>query len=199
MSLGIIGELIIQYRYIALVAGALIADPWVPLLSGVLVRGGFFTLIPTYLSIMAGALIGDALWYWIGFRYGDRFLGRFGRYFSITKEHVELTKHLFHRYHMSILLLSKLSMGLGFSIVILFTGGLARIPFRRFMIINIIGQLGWSGLLLGIGFLFSHLYLQVNNVLERVFIVAMSILLIFAFIGLTRFVRNRVMEKYGNE
>jgi membrane protein DedA with SNARE-associated domain len=86
-----------------------------------------------YVVLLVTALAGDVAWYFVGAHYGERFVGRLGPYVSVTPAHVERVKTLFHRYHTQVLLLSKITNAFGFAIVILFTAGLTKIPFGRYM------------------------------------------------------------------
>jgi membrane protein DedA with SNARE-associated domain len=163
--------------YLAIVVIACLEGPWISLILGVLLRLGFFYFWPIYLSLMIGDLIGDVIWYYIGRRYGHSFIGKHGHRFSITQEGVERMTRLFHKHKHMVLFLSKISNGLGFAIVTLMTAGMIRIPFRRYIIINILGQLIWTGFLLGVGYFFSNLYITVDNVLGKMSITAAIIIL----------------------
>ncbi len=80
--------LLLQYRYVLIVPVAIVGGPPFSILLGFIVRFSTLTFIPTYICLMLGELIGDAGWYWIGYRYGERFIKRFGKYVSITDKHV---------------------------------------------------------------------------------------------------------------
>ena len=165
--------------YLLIVAIACAEGPWISLILGVLLRLGFFFFWPIYVSLMLGDLIGDVIWYYIGRRYGHSFINRHGHRFNITEIGVERMTHIFHKHKHSVLFLSKISNGLGFAIVTLMTAGMIRIPFGRYILINMVGQLMWTGFLLGAGFFFSNLYITVDNVLGKISITAIIIIVLF--------------------
>lgn len=188
-------ELILQFKYAVLVPGALFLGPSVSLVSGFFVRLGHLEIVPTYIALMTGELIGDVLWYWIGYRWGESFLNRFGRFVSITEKHVRIAQSLFHRYHTSILFISKITMGFGFAIAILFSAGLSRVPFRWYMTVNLFGQFIWSALLLGAGYALGQVYVNLSGILERIIIIAFSIIMVVLFIGFARYAAGQVAQK----
>lgn len=171
---------VLVYGLIAVLAFA--EGPILSMLAGVLVRVGWVQLLPAYAALMAGDLVGDVAWYWVGFRFGPRFVERFGRYAGVTPEGVETMTRLFHRHKYRILFLSKISNGLGLALVTLTTAGMVRIPFKVYMSVNLLGQLIWTGCLLGIGYFFGNLYVEINNVFGRVSLVAAA-LVILTFAG----------------
>ena len=163
--------------YTMIVVVACVEGPWLSIILGFLIRLGDFSVFPVYISLMLGDLIGDAVWYYIGRRYGDRFVAKYGKYFNVTARGVERMSTLFHRYKHSVLFLSKISNGLGFALVTLMTAGMVRIPFGRYMAVNLLGQLIWTGLLLVVGYFFGHLYVSINSILGRVSLIAAAIAL----------------------
>ena len=163
------------HEYLVYIVIAIIAcaeGPWISLILGVTLRLGFLFFWPIYIALMVGDLVGDVIWYYIGRRYGKRFIERHGARFNITETAVERMTHLFHRHKHSVLFLSKISNGLGFALITLMTAGMVRIPFGRYILINIAGQLMWTGFLIGTGFFFSNLYITVDSILGKISITA---------------------------
>ncbi|HWB33962.1 MAG TPA: hypothetical protein VG753_01405, partial [Candidatus Paceibacterota bacterium] len=120
-SIATITGLLLAYRYLIIVPLALVWQPLVGMLCGVLARLGYFDPFIVYGVLVGTAVVGDMFWYWVGYRWGVPFMNRFGRFFSITPAHVTGVRRVFNRYHTSILLISKLTNGMGFALVTLFT------------------------------------------------------------------------------
>ncbi|MES2223624.1 MAG: VTT domain-containing protein [Patescibacteria group bacterium] len=178
--------------YSILIILGFLEGPFLSLICGVLLRLGHLFVVPVYVSLMIGDLIGDALWYYLGFRFGHKFVKRYGEYFSITEERVEKVTQIFHKYKKPILFISKISNGFGFALVTLFTAGMVRIPFGFYMFVNGFAQLVWTGMLLGVGYYFSNLYLTIDSVFGKVSIIAFGILVIVAFLGFRRYLQNKI-------
>jgi membrane-associated protein len=180
---------VLVYGLIMILACA--EGPILSMVLGVLVRLGWLDLLPVYAALVAGDLIGDVSWYWVGYHFGHRFIGRFGKYVGVTEVGVARMTRLFHRYKYRILFLSKVSNGLGLALVTLTTAAMVRIPFKIYMSVNFLGQLVWTGFLLGIGYFFSNLYVEINNVFGRVSVVAVAVVILVALSRYQKFLRRK--------
>lgn len=188
-------SLVVNYPYAVYGFIAVAATPEGPILSiigGILLKMGYFSFFPLYGALMLGDMLGDTAWYLIGYNFGHGFVRRFGKYFKVTEERIAKVEKIFYRYKNSILFISKITNGLGFAIVTLVTAGMVKIPFRRYILVNLSGQFIWSGLLIGAGYFFSHLYSQLDTIFGRMSLTALFVLLIVLFIGLRNYLRGRI-------
>lgn len=192
MGLEFLTQLLLTYKYAVIPPIVFVFGAPVSLVAGFLLRLDVLELLPTCLMLALGELAADVLWYVLGFRYGDSFVKRFGPYVGISADSIARVKKLFERRHDSIILLSKITAGLGFGTVIMFTAGLSRVPFRRYLILNMIGQSIWTAGLLSIGYFLGHLYVEVSGVFERMTLIALSVVGLLLLIGLGRHIRSRV-------
>lgn len=190
-------SLLLQYRYVIIVPIALVGGPPFSILLGFVVRFSALLFIPTYICLMLGEILGDIAWYWIGYHFGERFIKRFGKYVSITDKHVSVVKKMFEKHHMRILTISKLTTGLGFAPIVLFTAGMSRVSFRKYLEINVLWQFIWSLLLLGIGYYFGNIYIAVGNGFEQAELVVGFVILFICVAGFAKYVRDRIMKKYS--
>lgn len=187
--------LLLEYKYAIMLPVSIIEGPILSMVAGFFIHAGVLALIPSLLVLMLGDLIGDVLWYWLGRSYGHGFISRFGKYVSITEENISTVQRIFHRYHTPILLFSKLTMGLGFPGATLFTAGLAHVPFWRFMALNTVGQVVWTGLLIAIGYYLGQLYLQINGVLGVIATAAIIAIVFALLVGFGKYVRATLTKK----
>ncbi|MBU6410139.1 MAG: VTT domain-containing protein [Verrucomicrobia bacterium] len=177
--------------YGLIVALACAEGPILSMILGAFVRFGVFPFLAAYAALVAGDMIGDVFWYYVGWHFGHRFIGRFGRYLGVTEANVEKMTHLFHRYKHRILFVSKISNGLGLALVTLTTAGMVRIPFGIYLAVNVCGQLLWTGLLMGIGYFFSNLYVDINNVFGRVSVVVVAVVAVAALARCLKYLRRK--------
>lgn len=177
--------------YAVLILLGFLEGPFLSMICGVILKLGYLHLVPVYASLMAGDLIGDAVWYYIGYFFGHRFIRRFGKFFSISETGVAKVTRIFERYHERILVISKLSNGFGFALVTLMTAGMVRIPFGRYLTINLLGQFLWTGLLLSIGYYLGHAYLTINTLLGKASVVALAVVVVFAMYGYRKYLADR--------
>lgn len=180
--------------YLIIILLACAEGPILSMIFGVLIKLGYFNFIPVYAALMLGDVIGDSAWYYVGRRWGHGFIKRFGKYVSVTEEGVEKVTKIFHLYKHPILFISKISNGFGFSLVTLITAGMVKIPFGKYLSINLLGQFIWSGTLIGVGYFFSNLYIQVDTWMSRVGIIALFIVLVFMFIGYSKYLKQRMSK-----
>ena len=123
-----------------------------------------------------------------------KFIDRFGKYVGVNRGKIEIVSHFFHKYHNSILFISKITAGFGFAQITLISAGLVKIPFNKYILINTAGQILWTGTLIGLGYLFSHLYITISNVFGRITLVAGSIILITVVIYVGVNMHRRIQE-----
>jgi membrane protein DedA with SNARE-associated domain len=183
---------LLAFRYPIAYPLAIVEGPVVMMLSGFLVRIGFFSFWPIYLILMAGDLTGDVLWYFLG-RHGARsFVDKYGRFFSISEENIEKAEQFFQDHPVKILFFSKITMGFGFALATLIAAGAARVPFKKYFIINFCGQFVWTGALIAVGYFLGHLYVLVDKSLRWAFIAALIVIAAFAAYGFGKFLRNKM-------
>jgi membrane-associated protein len=194
MDPGFLTDLLVEYTYVIMAPAAMLLGPMVSLVAGVLLRLDVISIIPTIIALAVGELGADIIWYWVGRRYGEPFVRRFGRYFGITETSITYAKGLFDRHHDIIIFASKLTAGFGFAMLILFTAGLSRVPFRRYMMFNIAGQFLWTSAMLSVGFFLSHIYLKVGNTFEKMALLALGIIVFASLIGFARYLRARFLR-----
>jgi membrane protein DedA with SNARE-associated domain len=190
-------HLIQNHSYLAygiIVLVSFVEGPILAMICGVLYKLGIVTFLPIYIALMAGDLVGDSFWYSIGYYFGHPFIKKFGRYFSLTESGVVSVTRIFHTYKNSILLISKMTMGLGFALVTLVTAGIVKIPFRRYMLLNFIGQFFWTAFLLVVGYFLGDLYMKINGVFGAFFIGAIIVIAFGGLIGWGKYMKKRMSK-----
>ena len=190
MNLEFLIQLLLTYKYAIIAPAVFIIGAPVSLVAGILLRLEVLEIVPTCLMLAVGELTADVLWYWLGVRYGDSFVKRYGRYVGITRSSIAYTKELFEKHHDIIIFTSKITAGLGFGTVIMFTAGLSRVPFRRYMMLNIAGQFLWTASLLSLGYFLGHLFTEVSNIFEKMALFALGVIILVSIIGFGRYLRT---------
>ena len=165
--------------YVAILLIAIVEGPVLSMIFGALLSLGYFSLIPIYLTLMLGDVISDVTLYHIGRKYGHSVVRRFGKYFNVTEKEIAKAEKLFHENTYKILFVSKITNGFGLSFAVLTTAGIVRIPFRKYLLTNIAGQMIWSGALLAVGYFFSQSYIHINNIFGRVFLIALALAMLY--------------------
>jgi membrane-associated protein len=190
-------NLIAQYKYLILFPAAIVEGPVLAMICGFLSRIGTLSFFYSYIILMAADLVGDAMWYGVGYHWGDGFLQRFGKYLGITPKMLEISNKFYQRYHNWILVISKLTMGLGVPFVVLISAGVAKINFKKYMMLNFLGQIIWTGGLMAIGYFLGNFYLVIYKKFETVSAVSLFVLLFILVFGVGKYIRHKIIKKYS--
>lgn len=166
------------YKYLLIFFGAIFEGPLVMMVSGFLVRVGTFPFWPAYFVLIAGDLVADIGWYGLGRLARARVINIVIRFFGATHESFERLEKIFNKHDLKILFISKITTGFGFAVLTLLAAGAARVPFRRYLMMNFLGEFIWAGMLMGIGYLFGHAYAQVSDFASKTGVVIGMILLV---------------------
>lgn len=186
---------LITYRYPIAYPLGIVEGPVVMVISGFLVRLGFFDFWPIYLVLIAGDLTGDIVWYMVGRHGGRPLVQKYGRFLNINEENVDRAEKFFHDHQTKILFISKLTTGFGFAIATLIAAGAAKVPFKKYLTINFFGEFIWAGFLFIIGYFFGHLYTLVDKSLRWGFIIGLIVVCGLAVYGFGKAMRNRFGDK----
>jgi membrane protein DedA with SNARE-associated domain len=178
-------------RYGLLFFTTLLGSPLVMIAAGYLVHIGQLDFWPAYGTIVAADIVGDIGWYWVGRRGARPFLLRYGSYFGVSPSMLERLEKKFLQFHERILIISKLTMGLGVAIGVLAVAGMMRVPFWRYLGINLSGELLWALIPIGIGFYFGN----VSDYLPPSFRLVSVVLAIVAVAIALRVVLKKLAEK----
>ena len=180
--------------YVFIVFFAFAEGPFLSMVFGVIIKLGYFGFAPVYLALMIGDLIGDIFWYYLGFFYGHPFIKKFGKYFNITEEGVDKVRAIFHKHKHPILFISKITNGFGFALATLMTAGMVKLPFRKYLVVNVVGQFVWTGFLMSVGYFFGDLYLTVDAVIGKMFIIAIFIVFFVAFLRYRKYLQAKIKD-----
>lgn len=158
-------------KYVLLFLGTLFEGPVVMMASGFLYKLGQFNLLPMYLVLVFGDFVADIGWYCVG-RFGTRkAIFKYGHFMGINPEVIEKVEDRFKKYHQKILIISKLTMGLGFAFIVLIVAGIFKVPFKNYVVLNLIGGFIWTALIVSIGYFLGNIFLIIPESIKITFIV----------------------------
>lgn len=162
-------------KYVLLYFGCLVEGPVLMMASGFIFRLGGFEFAPMYLALVLGDFTADIGWYFVG-RFGGRpLILKWGHRFGINPESIEKIQERFHKYHEKILIISKLTMGFGFAVVVLAVAGMLHVPFKKYVTLNLLGGFIWTGFLILIGYFFGNVYNMITGP-EKIIFAAIALI-----------------------
>ena len=136
-----------------------------------------------------GAIVGDNVGYWLGFRYGYVLLLRYGERFGMFEARIKLGQYLFLKHGAMVVFLGRFVALL--RILAAFLAGVNHMAWRVFLIANATGGIIWAaGFGLG-GFFFGKFLLQLHHALAPV-VFALALASFFGCGYLIRRYENRL-------
>jgi len=151
---------LITYKYLLLLPVSIVEGPIVSIIAGFLCSKGLLSLFVTYPVLIMGDLLGDTMYYSIG-RWGGRsFIHRWGRFIGVKEEKLLRTDNHFKNHGGKTLIFGK-TQALGG--VILVAAGLGKMPYLRFIWLNLVTTIVKSFLLLITGYYFGHAYRLIDH------------------------------------
>lgn len=186
-----------QYGYLIIFLGTIVAGDMVILAAAFLASLGFLNIFLVIPIGLAGIVISDFFWYYLGYKSGRPISFSRGLFFPswlekrLAKFEKKFTGDTF-RY----IFLSKFIYGT--RIMILIFAGHKKIPFAKFAYYDSLGALFWILLMAGLGYLvgFSWDKLEDYNSYSR-YLAILLFLLLFVF----RYIFNKIISptSYSHE
>lgn len=170
------------------------------IVTGALAARGGFSLPALLATAVAASLIADLAWYSTGRRIGGPVLRTLCRISLSPDSCVRQTESIFTRWGAQSLMVAKFIPG--FASVATAMAGVLRIPLLRFIPADAIGAALWSGVAIGLGYIFRDAIDDVLNVLTQLGKIGL-ILIVLAFIAYLgwkwlqrkRFIRQLIMDR----
>lgn len=148
------------FNVLALQAGLPVPAYPTLIITGALATRGGASLHALLLTAVAAALIADLAWYYAGRKYGSRVLKTICMLSLSPDSCVRQTESIFARWGARSLTVAKFIPG--FASVATSMGGVVGLPPWKFLLFDAIGAALWSGVAIGLGYLFSN---AINEVL----------------------------------
>jgi membrane-associated protein len=135
----------------------LVVTPFLPgdsllFAAGAIAAGGRLDVFLLILLLLAAAVAGDTVNYWIGNLAGHKLVARFPR--LIQKKHLDRTHNFFERYGGKTIIIAR------FVPIVRtfapFVAGIGQMTYTRFMSFNVVGALLWVLLLVPAGYFFAN-------------------------------------------
>lgn len=177
-------------KYVLLFLGCIAEGPVMMLSAGFLYHLGQFDFWPMYFTLVLGDFTADIIWYSLG-RYGTRAtIFRYGHFFGLDQTSLEKVEGWFRKYHQKIIIISKLTTGFGFAVVILMVAGMFKVPFKHYVVLTLTGGFVWTAMLLTVGYFFGNIFLLIPGPLKIIFLCIMLVLFVFGIKILNNYLKN---------
>ena len=172
-------ELILTYRYAIIFPIAVIEGPIISIIAGFLASSNYLNIYFTYVLLVFADLVGDTMYYAIGRFGGNYFIKRWGWLLNLDSSKILKLEHHFDKHGGKWLSFGK-TQGVGSPILV--AAGVVKMPYSRYMWINIIATLIKSFLLIMIGYYFGRAYVSINDYFIKISILSLLAIVIVAIV-----------------
>lgn len=138
--------------------------PIVTIIAAFLASLGFFEWHFVYILSVLGDIIGDIIFYFIGFFGGPKVLERFKKTLRIKKSSLKYLENSFKTKGAAIIFYVKISTGL--SLITFVLAGTMKMKFSKFLQFSFLGGLVWSGFLVALGYFFGGLAEEIEKYIK---------------------------------
>lgn len=180
-------NLLYTYSYLVLFPLVVVEGPVVTIIAGFLVSLGFMDFIPAYLTVVAGDLTGDMLYYSAGRWWLNGAYKRVLSFFNVNLKFLHKLEKALKENKGPVLFFGKLSHAVGG--VILFAAGSVGIPLKEFLEFNFFATLPKSLILLAVGYYFGSTITSFRKALDYTVLglFVLTLILIGLYFGVTYF------------
>jgi len=173
-------QLLLTYKYFILIPLAIIEGPIVSVIAGFLVTLGFFNPLVVYVVMVSGDIIGDGIFYYLGYRGKNLF-----HYFKINEEKIEKAKVYFEKNHQKAIAGSKIMWGIGTTGLL--AAGALHVPYKRYFKTCALYSLVQSFIMIFLGMFFGQAYEIIGKYFDYyaaiISILVLVVLLFFVFMN----------------
>jgi membrane protein DedA with SNARE-associated domain len=142
------------------------------------------------LATVVGNVVGDCLWYSVGYMGRMQWLYEHGRWFGMRPHHVARLEREMRLHARKLIIFAKVAYGL--IVPTLVAAGMARVPWRRWFPVVFVVETLWSILLVWIGF---HTTVFIQDLEHALHAVGVAVVAGGAAFLLMRFLRKRIDQQ----
>lgn len=180
------------WSYLLLVVLAATEGPLSVLLGAAAAAAGYMRADWVYFSAVTGNLIGDTVWYLVGYANKPDRIMRIGRRLRMHPEHVTKLEVAMRDHAAKLILMAKLSISL--MIPTLIAAGLARVPWRRWFPVVFVIELVWTAMLVWVGYHATGIIARFEHSLHVIGVIVIILLLVGIVWYVNRMIRREEEE-----
>lgn len=145
-----------NYGYFAMFPLMIVQGSVVTVVAATLASLGVFWWPIVFVLSVLGDLIGNLVLYFLGYRWGMKFVRNFGKYLGINEKRVLKMEKYFQKHGGKTILLMKPIAGL-YSVAFV-AAGIVKMDFKKFVTYSVIGGIVWSSFLVAMGYFYGYLW-----------------------------------------
>lgn len=186
-----------QYKYILIFLWTIVEWPILMIACGFLLKIGSLDFLPVFISVALWDLVGDVFWYSVWRYFLDWFSRKYGRFFWLTEELIWKIKLLFKKFDTSILFISKVTLWFGAALVTLMVAGASHIPFKKYMLINFLGETILVLILFFLGYFLGNTYTLIADNLKYYFLGGVVIIIPTILYFFHKYFKTKILDSWS--
>ena len=194
MDYSSITDFLLKYGYPIIFLLSVYEGPFVTITASFLAASGFFSIFIIYPIVVIADLIGDIIWYYVGYFGREKIINRWGRLLGLPYDRLEKIEKInerFKKHQGKIMFGAKITHFVGFPFLI--AAGILKWDIKKFVWLNFLGALPKSFLWVVIGYFFGQVSVIVIKYLKYGSYISIAL---FAFSIAAYFIIMRVSKKY---
>lgn len=176
---GYAGMTLIVFCETGLLAGFFLPGDSLLVTAGLVASQGKLNFFLLNILLMAAAIVGDTVGYWIGYHAGPRIFKKEDSFF-FRREYLDRTRHFFEKYGGKTIILARFV-----PIIRTFAptvAGVGKMAYRRFLFFNVFGGIFWVLSMTSVGYFLGQ---AIPNIDKHLHIV-IAIVIIVSFLPLLK-------------
>ena len=187
-----------HYGYWIMLPLMIIEGPIVTIAAALLASLGAFNVYVVLAFSIIGDIVGDIIFYSLGYKFGMGFVKRVGKYIGITENLVLKMEKYFLLHGGKTIFAVKSTTGLCWATFV--TAGIVKMDFKKFVKYSFLGGIVWSGFLVAMGYFYGYLWREIKVYIEWVgWIIFAVAIFSFAFVNIYKGYQAKKMFKENNE
>lgn len=189
---------IIANGYFIFFLAAVIEGTLVTIAAGVAAGFGYYSIIIIILISIAGDLIADVIWYFLGYYSRHTVIERYGHHIGLTKERMDKFEKMIHTHFRKTMLLVKISPFI--PVPGLIAIGAARAPLRKFVEMSLLVTVPKSIFFALLGFYSGKAYVYLDSTINNgTYVAGFLILLIVVIYLIYQKITSRITKEANLE
>lgn len=192
-------EFLKHYGYWAMLPLMIAEGPVVTIIASILASLGAFSWPIVLIFSIAGDMIGDLIFYWLGYRFGMGFVRNVGKYMGITEALVLRMEKYFENHGGKTIFAVKSTTGLCWAT---FTAaGIVKMDLKKFVQYSFLGGIVWSSFLVAMGYFYGYLWREIKQYISWVgWVVLGTAIVSFLIITLYKnYQAKKLLKENGNQ
>ena len=188
-----------HYGYAIMLPLMIIEGPVATIIAAMLSSLGAFNVFLVLIFSMIGDIVGDVIFYGLGYKFGMGFVKKIGKYIGITEKLVLKMEKYFTNHGRKTIFAVKSTTGLCWAT---FTAaGIVKMDFNKFLKYSLLGGIVWSSLLVGMGYFYGYLWREIRDYIEWIgwAIFLLTAITFASIIIYKKYQTKKIFSKNGND